>query len=113
MTQVINVGRDFSVDLVNRDSNQGDGLHTAVEFREQYLKDLLKPEFWEKPREYVVLDFSKVEVLGPSFANEAFAFFTKYDVKPETIMQVIKFVNISRVKLSIVKVELDQGYRGL
>lgn len=113
MIKTIDVGRDFFVDLVNRDTNQGDGLYTAVEFRQKYLGDLMKPEFWMKPKEYIVLDFSHVEVLGPSFANEAFAFFTQYNAKPETILHVIKFDPISRVKLSTIKVELEQGYRGL
>jgi hypothetical protein len=113
MINTIDVGRDFFVDLVNRDANQGDGLYTAVEFRDRYLKDLMEPKFWVKPKEYIRLDFSKVEILGPSFANEAFAYFTQFDVKPDTILQVISFVNVSRVKLSIIKVELEQGYRGL
>lgn len=112
MIKRVDVGRDFFTDLVNRDKNQGDGQHTAIEFRDKYLKKFMNSEFWIKPNASVELDFSNVEVLGPSFANEAFAYFTKYDVKPEIITSVIIFVNISKVKMSTINVELVQGYKG-
>jgi hypothetical protein len=109
MIKRIDIGKDFFVDLVNRDENQGDGQFTATQFRDKYLKEMTNQEFWQNPKSSIELDFQNVEVLGPSFANEAFAFFTKY-AKPEVIKRVIKFINISQVKMSTIDVELDRSY---
>ncbi|MDI3503781.1 MAG: hypothetical protein PWP64_717 [Candidatus Cloacimonadota bacterium] len=109
MIKNIDVGKDFFVDLVNRDENQGDGQFTAKQFRKKYLSQMDNQEFWINPKNTIVLDFKNVEVLGPSFANEAFAYFTKY-AKPEIIKKVIKIVNISKVKMSTIDVELNRSY---
>lgn len=107
----INIGKNFHYRLANRDERQGDGKHTAVEFRKKYLKELEeKPHLWKNGEPYIDFDFSEVKVIGPSFANEAFAYFTK-NHSPEEIMGKIKFSNISRVKELIIKEELESGYR--
>jgi len=109
MIKRIDVGKDFFVDLVNRDTNQGDGQYTAKQFRDKYLSEMTNLEFWKKPKPTIELDFQNVEVLGPSFANEAFAYFTQF-TQPEVIKRVIKFINISQVKMSTIDVELNRSY---
>ena len=104
----INVGKEFFFRLGNRDSHQGDGLKNAVEFREKYLKELDNQKEWDRGDYEICLDFSEVKKIGPSFANEAFAYFTKY-ASPENIL--IKIKNITNVKMSIIKEELEEGYR--
>ncbi len=111
MPNTINVGKEFYHRLAHRNEKQGDGLHTAKEFRERYLKMIDSKEFWKEPSEAIVLDFSSVTKIGPSFANEAFAYFTQF-ADPERILRAIKFVNVSEVQMAIIKAELEQGYRG-
>ncbi|MFA7098244.1 MAG: DUF4325 domain-containing protein [Gammaproteobacteria bacterium] len=111
MKKRVDVGKEFFVDLVNRDEHQGDGLFHAKEFRQKYLTEMDNQDFWNNPQKTIVLDFQHVEVLGPSFANEAFAYFTKF-AKPELIKTVIVFDHISQVKMSTINVELEQGYKG-
>ena len=60
--------------------------------------------------EFITLDFSGVKKIGPSFANEAFGYFTKFGVKPDMILKKINFKNISDVHMLIIKEELDAGY---
>lgn len=105
----IDVGTEFYHRLANRDKQQGDGKHTAVEFRRRYLTELDNPDAWTQEIKPILLDFKNVEKIGPSFANEAFAYFTKY-AKPEKILERIIFLNISKVQLIIIKQELDSGY---
>lgn len=107
--KTIDVGTDFYPRLANRDKFQGDGLHTAIEFRDKYLSEFYLPEQWTKGTHQIELDFSNVETLIPSFANETFAFFTTF-AKPEDILKRIRLINISKVKLAIVNEELDSGY---
>lgn len=109
--KTIDIGKDFYHRLANRDKNQGDGLHTAIEFREKYLQAFENESEWSNGQERVTLDFINVETLIPSFANEAFAFFTKF-ATPKQILDRIRLVNISNVKLEIVNEELESGYNG-
>jgi STAS-like domain of unknown function (DUF4325) len=107
----IDVGTEFYHRLANRDKNQGDGKHTAVEFRTRYLAHLDNPAAWQSSGETIILDFANVKKIGPSFANEAFGYFTKY-VKPADFLKRVQFRNISDVQLMIIKEELDSGYTG-
>jgi len=109
-TKVIDVGVDFYHRLVNRDSLQCDGKFNAVEFRHKYLKELDNQQSWENSDEFIQLDFSHVKKIGPSFANEAFGYFTKY-TKPKQILQKIVCKNINEVSLMIIEEELNAGYK--
>ena len=106
----IDIGKDFYHRLANRDKYQGDGKHTAVEFREKYLSGLDSVSAWNVESTFIEFDFSNVKKLGPSFANEAFAYFTKY-AKPSKILKRIKLINISNVKKLIIEQELESGYK--
>jgi len=108
----INVGIDFYHRLTNRDYNQGDGKHTAaVDFRNKFLKELDSEDAWKNPEKKIILDFKEVKKIGPSFANEAFGYFTKY-AEPGTIFKVIEIKNASNVQLEIIKIELDSARSG-
>lgn len=106
----IDVGRDFYNFLSNRNADQGNGKYTAIEFREKYLKFLDNDDAWKTSNTAIIFDFSNVDTMISSFANEAFAYFTKY-APPERIMKKIKFENITRVKMEIVEAELENGYK--
>lgn len=108
----IDVGSDFHHRLANRDEKQGDGKFTAVEFRTKYLSIFDNKEVWDNNETLIILDFANVTKLGPSFANEAFAYFTRY-AKPNRILEKIQLKNISDVKLLIIKEELESGYKPL
>lgn len=108
----IDVGIDFHHRLANRDDKQGDGKYNAVEFREKYLSELDNKPVWDSKDIFVIFNFQNVKKLGPSFANEAFAYFTQY-AKPGRILEKIQFKNISEVKLLIIKEELESGYKSL
>jgi len=107
----IDVGQDFYFRLANRNELQGDGKHTAVEFRKKYLSSLDSKEAWANDRTEIVFDFSNVKRIGPSFANEAFAYFMKYTT-PDKFLKKVSFENINiPVDLGIIKIELEGGYR--
>lgn len=111
--KIIDVGNQFYARLANRDKFQGDGKNTAINFRNEYLKELDSEDAWQGDELFIILDFKNVRKLGPSFANEAFAYFTKYNnATPDRILKRIKFQNISRVKKSIIDDELENGYKG-
>ncbi|WP_034628626.1 STAS-like domain-containing protein [Desulfocurvibacter africanus] len=107
--RTINVASDFSSRLDNRNERQGDGQHTAIDFRRRYLEPLDNAEAWKNLNVFIALDFNDVLSLGPSFANEAFAYFTKY-ARPESIRKKIRFLNMSIVKAMILNQELEKGY---
>ena len=65
---------DFCKRLTNRNKSQGDGEHTAEDFRKEFMSDCLKENFWTS-NQTITFDFSDVIKIAPSFANEAFAFF--------------------------------------
>ena len=106
--RTVDVGNEFYYRLANRDKNQGDGKYTAIEFREKYLCDLDNKEAWQVSDPFIILDFANVKKIGPSFANEVFAFFTKY-ATPEKILKRIKLKHMSNVQLSTIKEELTAG----
>lgn len=106
----IDVGTDFFHRLANRDETQGDGTDNAVEFREKYLFILDSQDAWVNSDVAVILDFKNVKKLGPSFANEAFAYFTQY-ASPKRILGKIKIINITEVKLETIMEELETGHR--
>lgn len=108
--QTIDVGKEFFFRLANRDKHQGDGLFTAQDFREKYLAPLDNEVAWPDGDFQICLDFANVLKIGPSFANEAFAYFTKY-AKPEEIKKRIIFSNISAIKMSIIDEEISEGYK--
>lgn len=107
---VIKIAEQFYHRLANRDSRQGDGRHTAVEFREKYLSGLNSKEAWNDSTCSIILDFEGVRKIGPSFANEAFAYFTQY-ADPETVLGKICLKNASTVQTKIIQMELETGYR--
>jgi hypothetical protein len=107
----VDVAADFNPRLANRNERQGDGRSTAIDFRRKYLSELDSAEVWKAQREPIVLDFKGVRKIGPSFANEAFGYFTKY-TDPTTFLETVKLVNISRVQLMIIEQELKSGYQG-
>jgi len=106
----IKIAEEFSTRLVNRDRNQGNGKHTGIEFREKYLSILENRDVWKNSKCEVELDFENVEKIGPSFANEVFAHFTKYTKDKNLILKKIKIINISQIKLSIIQEEILSGY---
>lgn len=105
----VNVAAEFYHRLANRDERQGDGKHTAIEFRNKYLAKLDNREEWQSDAPFVTFDFTDVKKIGPSFANEAFAYFTIF-AKKDKILRKILFKKISKVQLSIINVELEAGY---
>lgn len=108
--KTIDVAKEFYPRLSNRDETQGDGKHTAIEFRERFLKELDAKEAWESTTPFIALDFRDVKKIGPSFANESFAYFTQY-ARPGDVLNRINFKNLSTVQESIIKSELESGYR--
>lgn len=109
MSDPIDVGKQFYHRLANRDEHQGDGKHNAKQFRKKFLSELDSESFWKKPTTTITLDFANVKKIGPSFANEAFAYFTKY-TSPVEILEIIKFKNLTNVQKEIIEEELDSGY---
>ncbi|MBW0435209.1 STAS-like domain-containing protein [Leptospira yasudae] len=105
----VDVGREFYHRLVNRDKHQGDGKFTAVEFRKKYLKEFDSKKYWENPSIRIVFNFENVEKIGPSFANEAFAYFMKY-VDPKIFNRYVQFKNLSKIAKMIIDQELETGY---
>lgn len=100
----------FCTRLTNRNKAQGDGKHTAEEFRKLYMSKCLKEDFWSST-ETITFDFQDVIKIGPSFANEAFAYFMgKFSINKKKFNEHIKFINISRVQNLIIQQELDSGY---
>lgn len=107
--KTVHVKEDFTHRLANRDEHQGDGTFTAVLFRKRYLQYLDNSNAWENDGNEVCLDFLGVKKIGPSFANEAFAYFTKY-APPNKILSKIQLKNASEIQLMIISQELEDGY---
>lgn len=107
--RTIDVGKDFYFRLANRNRFQGDGKFNAEDFRRKYLKDLDNPDVWKKADKIITFDFTNIKKIGPSFANEAFAYFMEY-TDPENFLQKIIFENATEVQLMIIKKELESGY---
>ena len=105
----VDVGKEFYHRLANRNRYQGDGRHTAEQFRKAYLCDLDKEDTWQDDKITIIFNFENVKKIGPSFANEAFAYFMKYTT-PQQLKKKIRFKNISSVQELIIEQELESGY---
>lgn len=105
----IDVGKEFSSSLTNRDEHQRDGKFNGIDFRNKYLSDLDNEASWRDDTVSILLNFENVERLGPSWANEVFAYFTQY-AKGERILKKIKLEKISPVKRAIIEKEIETGY---
>ena len=108
--QSVEIAKQFCSRLVNRDKLQGDGKCSGELFRTQFLQELDSLAWWKDPDTSITLDFSEIETLGPSWANEVFAYFTKFDQSPSKILSKIRLLNISRVKRSTIEMEINAGY---
>ena len=105
--------KKFSTVLRNRNKEQTDGFFTGVEFRKEYLNELNTQSWWDDSMKSITLDFEGVSIVGPSWANEVFAYFTKFEnTNEKRILEKIKMKNISDVKLETIKIEIKDGYRG-
>lgn len=131
--KLVKVAQEFGTRLTNRSHLQGDGKNTAEEFRKKYFTWHFRKDSWdmlnlalscetEDLGEFnegvnegnqeiiqeleITFDFDGVKALTPSFANEAFRYFLQYTTK-DTFLKVVKFINISDVKLEIIMRELD------
>lgn len=111
MNSTILVAKDFSDFLINRDENQGDGTCTGKEFREKFLVNANDENWWKKNDSVISLDFTDVDTIGPSWANEVFAYFTKFSIEEKAILNRIRLINISPVKLALIKKEIESGYK--
>lgn len=107
--KTIRIAEEFSNRLVNRNRYQGDGSYHAIDFRKRFLSDLDRDAEWSSSDPFVELDFQNVRKIGPSFANEAFAYFMKYAKTKERFFEKIKMKNESRVQRIIIEEELDAG----
>lgn len=105
----VSIAKEFYHRLANRDSNQGDGEHNAVEFRQTFLSALCHESAWKNDDPFIELDFNNVKKIGPSFANEAFAYFTKFST-PSRILKKIQIINATVVQKEIINTELKSGY---
>ncbi len=110
MVNVVDIGSDFSPRLINRDPKQGDGRFSGEKFRTTYLSGLEKPEMWNDDNEFIILDFGNVDKIGPSFANEVFAYFCQFAKNKDQIHKKITFKNITKVKQFIINEEIDSGF---
>lgn len=105
----INVAAEFSDYLVNRNNLQGDGTKTGEDFRTQFLLDLENDSWWDKSENIIIFNFKDVRTIGPSWANEVFAYYANKRNK-STVLSHLKFENISPVKLEIIELEIESGY---
>lgn len=108
--KTVNVGIEFYPRLANRNTYQGDGRHNAIEFRKKYLSFLDNSDAWLSDEAVIKFDFDAVKKIGPSFANEAFAYFIKY-ASPDVFLKKVLFVNWSRVQEMIIKEEIESAYK--
>jgi len=107
--EIIDVGKDYYYRLANRNKYQGDGKYNAEDFRKKYLKDIDNENSWKSSDSFITLDFSNVKKIGPSFANEAFAYFMKY-TNPDHFKRKVVFENLTEVQQLIIDKELKSGY---
>lgn len=106
--KTVDVGKEFYPKLIYR--TPASGSYSAKEFRRTFLKDFETPEAWKKESPAGIrLDFSHVEAILPSFANEAFAFFARY-ADADEILRRIELVNISNLRRQLIKDEIQSAY---
>lgn len=109
----IDIGKEFSSILRNRNSKQTDGLNTGESFRTRFLSgDIDTQEWWDDDSKSIEIDFSNVSTLGPSWANEVFAYFTIYNVNFPKIQQKFGFKGLDDLWEEIIEEEVTQGYSG-
>lgn len=107
--KIVDVGKEFSEDLIFRNSLQGNARYNAQNFRMKFLKELDGVKEWNKDYK-IILDFSNVKRISPGFANEAFADFAKYAQGPEEILEKIVIKNASEVQWGIILREIKSGF---
>ena len=106
----VDIGKDFSSRLIYRNSAQSDNKDTAEVFRKRFLSCLDNQKKWESNEYSVALDFLGVEKISPGFANEAFAYFTKYAHNAKEVLERIKLENIDSVHYDIILEEIKSGF---
>lgn len=108
----LDIGNKFYHKLLNRNELQGDGKYTAIEFREKFLNDLDDKSWWDDDSKLIELDFKNVEVMGPSWTNEIFAYYLSQGIKIAEIQRKIRCLNLTKTKEITIQKELKQGYKG-
>ena len=106
MTKVIDVGTDFYYRLIYIDGRLGEKNYNAVKFKEKYLKYLDNKEAWKFMPEQIIFDFKNVKIIGPTFARDAFGYFTKY-ASAKKVLETILFANISFAHREIITFEIE------
>ena len=101
----------FSKILRNRNKNQTDGQNTGEDFRKKYLEELDSKDWWDDDNKKIILDFEDVITIGPSWANEVFAYFCKFNVDSKKFFEKIIIKNLSNIKEETIKTEIDGGHR--
>lgn len=107
--KIVDVGKEFSENLMFRNSLQGNARFNAQHFRMKFLKELDGAEEWKKDYK-IILDFSNVKRISPGFANEAFADFAKYSKSSEEVLEKIVIRNASEVQYRIILREIKSGF---
>lgn len=100
--KLIKVCLEFSNRLTNRNKLQGDGKFTAMEFRNNFLYPLYIRKNWND-ESIITLDFSGVKVLSPTFANEAFTYFKRFETSKKKVKDKIIFINCTNVQERIIE----------
>ena len=112
----INVGSQFYPSLVNRDKQQGEGIFTAIQFRNKFMLECLQAEWWKDLNSQIVFNFKSVNEISSPWANEAFAYFMDpaigFNIGLRKFLSKIKFEGISSVHKQLIIKELENGYRG-
>lgn len=106
---MIAIADEFSHDLMFRFKKQ-DKKFSAEAFREQFLSALNAQEWWANSNSKIIINFENVDTLTPSWANEAFAYYTKSLANPSQIKERIDFQNLSTIKRQIIEREIQRGY---
>ncbi len=109
---MINLAKDFSPVLRNRNKYQTDGKFTAIEFRKKFLNELDSQEWWGNESKTISIDLSDIDTLGPSWVNEAFAYFARYNINSEALFKKINFIGLDEVWKEIIEQEMKDGYSG-
>lgn len=105
IVKTVDVGKEFHCRLAHRNEFQGDGEHTAIEFREKFLAEYDNDEIWMEDTPIVAFDFSNVTKISSSFAAEAFAYFLKY-ASADDVLKTFLFTNINEIHKMIIEYEL-------
>lgn len=109
---MLDIGKEFYHKLLNRNKLQGDGKYTADQFRDKYLAELESEDWWKDNTKFIELDFENVEVVGPSWANEVFAFYLTRNINKSDVLKKIKCTGLTKTKEIIINREIEMGYKG-